>query len=140
MLRLFDGDFADRVQRAFGITISRSVSYLAAPAFAAALLEREASGTLPVSRKVLLLSEAVVCPGSELDGALVGQAQQAGEVRVLAVLTDEGNTTVWTPEDGHVIKPDDLLIAVATRKGLGRLLLKSARPTPADQGEQALST
>ena len=44
VLRLFDGDFADRVQRVFGIPASRSVSYLAAPAFALAMLEREAAG------------------------------------------------------------------------------------------------
>jgi hypothetical protein len=31
VLRLFDGDFADRIQRAFNITVSRSVSYLAPP-------------------------------------------------------------------------------------------------------------
>ena len=31
VMRLFDGEFADRVQRAFSINVSRSVSYLAAP-------------------------------------------------------------------------------------------------------------
>ena len=40
VLRLFDGEFADRVRRAFNIHISRSVSYLAAPAFAAAMIGR----------------------------------------------------------------------------------------------------
>jgi voltage-gated potassium channel Kch len=41
VLRLFDSDFAMRVQQAFGIGVSRSVSYLAAPAFAAAMLDRD---------------------------------------------------------------------------------------------------
>src|SRR5690606_13667816 len=33
VLRLFNGDFARRVQRAFGVTASYSVSYVAAPSF-----------------------------------------------------------------------------------------------------------
>ena len=53
VLRLFDGDFAQRVQKVFGITSSKSVSLLAAPAFAAAILERDVIGTIPVKRRVL---------------------------------------------------------------------------------------
>src|SRR3712207_8666240 len=55
--RLFDGDFADRVERAFRIDVSRSVSYLAAPAFAAAMLQRDVIGAIPVNRRVLLIAD-----------------------------------------------------------------------------------
>jgi Trk K+ transport system NAD-binding subunit len=127
VLRLFDGDFADRVQRAFGITSSRSVSYLAAPAFAAALLERQVIGTIPVNRYVLLLAETPVAAGSELDGAALAAAQEGGEVRVVAVVTDEGRETVWSPAGSHVLRGDDLLVVVATRLGLGRLLTKTGK-------------
>ena len=68
VLRLFDGDFAERVQRAFGIGISRSVSYLAAPSFAAALLDRAVIATIPVGRHALLVTEVAVAAGSALDG------------------------------------------------------------------------
>jgi Trk K+ transport system NAD-binding subunit len=125
VLRLFDGDFADRVQRAFGVTISRSVSYLAAPAFAAALLEREVIGTIPVNRRVLLLAEVPVVAGSELDGAQAALTLDVGEVRVLALVTAEGHDTVWAPPADRVLVAGDLLIVVATRLGLGRLLGKS---------------
>jgi Trk K+ transport system NAD-binding subunit len=125
VLRLFDGDFADRVQKTFGITLSRSVSYLAAPAFAAALLEREVIGTIPVNRFVLLLAEAPVAAGSVLDGAPLGQAQDGGEVRVLALITDEGRNTIWAPTDTYVVREQDVLVVVATRLGLGRLLTKT---------------
>jgi Trk K+ transport system NAD-binding subunit len=128
VLRLFDGDFADRVQRAFGITSSRSVSYLAAPAFAAALLEREVIGTIPVDRFVLLLAEAAVAAASPLDGATVGHASEAGEVRVLALVTEEGRNTIWAPPAAYVLQENDLLVVVATKGGLGRLLRK-ANPT-----------
>ncbi|WP_432834301.1 NAD-binding protein [Dactylosporangium sp. CA-092794] len=125
ILRLFDGRFADRVQRAFGITASRSVSYLAAPAFAAALLEREVIGTIPVDRRVLLLAEVPVVAGSSLDGAPVAAAQDVGEVRVLAVSTDGERQTVWAPPPAYVLRADDLVTVVATRLGLGNLLAQT---------------
>ncbi len=133
VLRLFDGAFADRVQRAFGITASRSVSYLAAPAFAAALLEREVIGTIPVDRKVLLLAEVPVVAASDLDGGLVAAAEDVGEVRILAVTTDGGRQTVWGPPPSYVLCEGDLLIVVATRLGLGNLLAQTGGtldPTP----------
>ncbi|MET7422216.1 NAD-binding protein [Dactylosporangium sp. NPDC005555] len=133
VLRLFDGAFAHRVQRAFGITASRSVSFLAAPAFAAALLEREVIGTIPVDRKVLLLAEVPVVAASDLDGGLVGAAEDVGEVRVLAVTTDSGRQTVWCPPVTYVLSEGDLLIVVATRVGLGNLLAQTGGtldPTP----------
>jgi Trk K+ transport system NAD-binding subunit len=125
ILRLFDGRFADRVQHAFGITASRSVSYLAAPAFAAALLEREVIGTIPVDRRVLLLAEVPVCAGSQLDGRPVAAAQDVGEVRVLAVSTDGERQTVWAPPPTYVLNADDLLTVVTTRLGLGGLLAQT---------------
>jgi len=137
VLRLFDGDFANRVQDAFGITISRSVSYLAAPAFAAALLEREVIGTIAVGRKVLLIAEAPVAAGSALDGGPLSQAQPGGGVRVLAITVDDGRTTVWAPPPEYVPAAGDLLTVVATRRGLGQLLRKSgasAEPHAASPG------
>jgi Trk K+ transport system NAD-binding subunit len=128
VLRLFDGDFADRVQRAFDISSSRSVSYLAAPAFAAALLEREVIGTIPVNRFVLLLAETPVTAGSSLAGASVARALDGGEVRVVALQTDHGRSTTWAPSPDAMIQENDLLVVVATRAGLGRLLRKA---TPA---------
>jgi Trk K+ transport system NAD-binding subunit len=129
VLRLFDGDFADRVQRAFGITISRSVSYLAAPVFASAMLEREVVATIPVSRRVLLLAEVPVCPGSPLDGATLATSHTE-EARVIAVIVDRQRDIVWTPPPEHRLNRDDVLFVVATREGLGRMLGMSAAPAP----------
>jgi Trk K+ transport system NAD-binding subunit len=138
VLRLFDGDFADLVQKAFGVTASRSVSYLAAPAFAAALLEREVVGTIPVDRHVLLLAEAPVCVRSMLDGATVAQAQDVGEVRVLALVTDEGRNTVWSPPTNYVLCAGDMLTVVTTRRGLGRLLAKTGGTTREGETEPVI--
>ena len=48
VLRLGDDDLAQRVQKTLGNVISRSVSYMAAPAFAAALLEHLVLRTIAV--------------------------------------------------------------------------------------------
>ncbi|MBO0850427.1 MAG: NAD-binding protein, partial [Pseudonocardia sp.] len=65
VLRLFDDDLAKRVEETFSIDVSRSVSFLAAPAFAAAMLQRQVLATIPVGRRVLLVAEIPIpadCP------------------------------------------------------------------------------
>ncbi|GAA1797047.1 NAD-binding protein [Luedemannella flava] len=132
VLRLFDGDFAELVQNAYGSIVSRSVSYVAAPAFAAALLEREVVGTIPVERRVLLVAEVPVAAQARLAGQAVGQVKQHQEVRVLA-LTPGGATigapeTVWTPPDHHRLDPGDRLLVITTRAGLGNILTDASPP------------
>jgi Trk K+ transport system NAD-binding subunit len=131
VLRLFDGDFANRVQAEFGITTSHSVSFLAAPAFAAAMHERDVIGTIPVERRVVLIARAPVCAGSKLAGAALADLDELDEVRVLAVLTDRGRTTIWQPQPDLVLKVDDLLVVAASRAGFGRILSRG-QPSPAE--------
>lgn len=119
VLRLFDGDFAGRVQTAFGITSSKSVSYLAAPTFGAAVLEQELIGTISVERRVLLVAEVRVEPGSALDGGTVGDAVAAGEARVIAISGSGGAYQQnWAPKAARELAAGDVLIVVATRTGL----------------------
>ncbi len=58
VVRLYDDDLAARVQATIGNTVSRSTSYLAAPAFAAAVLDHQVLRTIAVGRHVLLLADA----------------------------------------------------------------------------------
>ncbi|HKS99124.1 MAG TPA: NAD-binding protein, partial [Rugosimonospora sp.] len=130
ILRLFDGDFAERARRAFGITDSNSVSFLAAPAFASAMLEREVIGTIPVNRQVLLITEVRVEPGSALDGATVAGAQQPGHARVVGLFPAGTAWGIkWRPKPARPLVGDDRLVVVATRDGLGRLLADAASGT-----------
>ena len=57
VVRLYDDDLAVRIEDAIGNTVSRSTSYLAAPAFAAAVLDHQVLRTISVGRHVLLLAE-----------------------------------------------------------------------------------
>jgi voltage-gated potassium channel Kch len=144
VLRLFDGEFADRVKRAFGINISRSVSYLAAPAFAAAMLSRQIIATIPVRRRVLLLAEVPIGADSALEHQAVSTVTRDHAVRLLAIRTDDGGTqdggtqnggtqnggqVLWRPSDRRPLRRTDRLVVVATRAGLSHLLADTATPS-----------
>jgi len=121
VVRLFD-DFASHVYKEFGNTASRSVSYLAAPAFAAAMMGREVLGTLSVYRKVLLIAEVGVEPGSELAGREQRDLDKPGLTRVLAVRRAGSTAFDWSGADrGRVLQEGDRLILAATRAGFGGL-------------------
>jgi Trk K+ transport system NAD-binding subunit len=125
VLRLFDSDLAERVEKAIGNTISRSVSYLAAPTFALAMLEHQVLRTIAVGRHVLLVAEVQLSPGAELTGHQVGQVHRAGEARVIG-LQRRGMTRVdWSPEEEYRLETQDRLFVLATRAGLGRVLARS---------------
>jgi Trk K+ transport system NAD-binding subunit len=137
VLRLFDGDFAERIQKAFGIGISRSVSYLAAPAFTAALLDRAVIATIPVGRHALLVTEVPVAAGSPLDGRPLATVARPGEVRLLAH-TRAGQKTDWSTDPRMVIQAGDRLTVVARRVGLSALLRETTpAPSPAPAGPPA---
>jgi Trk K+ transport system NAD-binding subunit len=134
VLRLFDGDFAERIQQAFGIGISRSVSYLAAPAFAAAMLDRAVIATIPVDRHALLVTEVPVVAGSPLDGRPLSAVARPGEVRLLAH-TRAGQKAEWSTDPRMVIHAGDRLTVVARRAGLTALLRETTPvPPPAPAG------
>ncbi len=125
VLRLGDADLAARVQRSVGNTISRSVAYLAAPSFAAAMLEHQVLRTIAVGRHVLLIADLGVGTGSELDGAAVQQVHQSGLLRLLAVQPAGGGPVNWSPPGALRLGAQDRLYVIATRAGLSRVLARS---------------
>lgn len=112
VLRLFDHDLAARVESAFGIHVSRSVSSLAAPAFAAALSDRRALATIAVGAQALTVAEF----GAPV-GRTITELEQAadGEARVLAL----GNR--WAPNADARTERGDTLVAVGSPTGLAAL-------------------
>ncbi len=120
VLRMFDDDFATRLYQSFTNAASRSVSYLAAPAFAAALMGREVLGTLSVYRHVVLIAEFVADEGSELVGRTLRDIEASGEIRVVAVRSPAARDYLWRPDRGRHIGVGDKYVVLATRAGLGR--------------------
>jgi Trk K+ transport system NAD-binding subunit len=124
VVRLFDNDLAQRIQKNIGNTISRSVSYLAAPAFAAAVLEQQVLRSIAVGRHVLLIGDVPVGTGAELVGQLVDEVHQTGEVRVIALRRRGSDGVDWSPSPGHRLAPQDRVLVLATRAGLSRVLIR----------------
>ncbi|MGW2935984.1 NAD-binding protein [Streptomyces sp. NPDC001156] len=150
VLRLYDDDFATAVYRTLrvayphAVTRSRSVSHLAAPAFAGAMLGRQILGAIPVERRVLLFAAVDVGGHPQLEGQTVAEAFRAGAWRVLALDTaapDEWNQTpdpetdsptqasglVWDLPATYVLRPEDRVVLAATRRGLAELLGRRRR-------------
>jgi Trk K+ transport system NAD-binding subunit len=121
VLRLFDDDFAQRVESAFQINTSRSVSRLCAPVFAAALLDRDVHATIPVDRHAVMVATVTVSAGSNLDGAPLEHADHPGEARVLGMSAAGQEWIDWRPDRRRVLAEGDRVLVVARRGGLRAL-------------------
>ncbi len=152
-LRLYDDDFATAVYRTLraahpqALTRSRSVSSLAAPAFAGAMMGRQILGAIPVERKVLLVAALVVAGHPQLEGRTVAEAFRPGAWRVLALDAaapadrrpdlaaahpadgdDRPPGLLWELHPGYVLRPEDRVVLATTRQGLAELLGRQPRP------------
>jgi Trk K+ transport system NAD-binding subunit len=133
VVRLFDPEFALRVQHGFSIRFTRSVSHLAAPAFAAAAVGSEVVATVPVGdKRVILFARLRVPAGSMLEGRLASSLGGAGALRVLAVADPGSEVARWTFPDDEIMDADEEVVVAATRAGLGELLRLAATPTKRD--------
>lgn len=128
VLRLFDNDFAERIQKAFDIAVSHSVSALAAPTFAAALMGRVVIATIPVDRHVLIVAEVTVSAGSPLDGQRLDVVSSSPDVRVIALARDGQPYPMWRPRPELGLSARDRIVVVARRSGLSWLLKQAASP------------
>jgi Trk K+ transport system NAD-binding subunit len=128
VLRLFDGEFAGRVQRVLRGSSSASVSFLAAPAFAAALIGQPIFDVIPVRRRVLLLCEVGIIANCELDGRPAGVLHRPNHVRLLAIRTGRGQQTIWSPPSARLLQRTDRVLVVCTRTGLSWLLAGTDPP------------
>jgi Trk K+ transport system NAD-binding subunit len=131
VLRLFDDDLARRVSQTLGNVVSRSVSYLAAPAFAVAMLEHKVLRTIAVGRHVLLIADVRVEPDSDIAGLTLAGLERDGLSRVLA-LAERGTPRFnWLPRRDRRLVAGDRLIVLATRAGLSTFLAGNRPPVPA---------
>ncbi|WP_234900151.1 potassium channel family protein [Streptomyces filamentosus] len=150
VLRIYDDDFATAVYRTLrsahpdAVTRSRSVSHLAAPAFAGAMMGRQILGAIPVERKVLLFAALLVAGHPQLEGRTVAESFRPNAWRILALDTadpaarrpDLASTPhdgaqpqlLWDLHPGYVLRPEDRVVIAATRSGLAELLAPGPAP------------
>jgi Trk K+ transport system NAD-binding subunit len=131
VVRLYDDDLAERLQRtdqaADGKMVSRSTSYLAAPAFAAAVFDHQVLRTIAVGRHVLLLAEVTADGEAGLAGLQIAAVHRPGLLRVIGLRGPADADTDWCPAPDRVIGGADRVIVLATRAGLSGVLRGSAR-------------
>ncbi|MET9883278.1 NAD-binding protein [Streptomyces sp. NPDC006430] len=154
VLRLYEDDFATAVYRTLraahpaALTRSRSVTHLAAPAFAGAMMGRQILGAIPVERRVLLFAALEVAGHPQLEGRTIAESFRPGAWRVIAIDTaspedrrpdlasalGEGPAgrpgLVWELHPGYVLKAEDRVVLAATRRGLAELLGRTSTLTP----------
>ena len=131
VVRLYDPDFAVRVQRGFAIRFTRSVSHLAAPTFAAAAIGSEVVATVPVGdRRLILFARLRVPDGSALVGRLASTLDRVGAIRLLAVADPGTEAARWAIPPDEVLDPDEEIVVAATRQGLADLLRLAATEAP----------
>ena len=129
VVRLYDPDFAIRVQKGFRIRFTRSVSHLAAPAFAAAAVGSEVVATVPVGdRRVILFARLRVPAGSLLEGRLASSLGATGALRVLAVADPGSEEARWDFPTDEVMDAGEEVVVAATRAGLADLLQLASTP------------
>jgi Trk K+ transport system NAD-binding subunit len=124
VIRLFDDDLAAYVQAHISKSVSRSTSYLAAPEFAAAMLDHQVLRTIAVGRHVVLLAEVTVGDdgGAEVTGEPIAAVHQPGLLRVIGLRRSGSEWVDWSPAAGYVLTAGDRLLVLATRAGLSGLL------------------
>jgi Trk K+ transport system NAD-binding subunit len=127
IVRLYDDDLARRVQETIGNTVSRSVSYLAAPVFAAAILDHQVLRTIAVGRHVLVIADVPVGAGSELAGWAVGDVHEPGTIRVIALRPRGADTEDWSPPQEYRLMAGDRIYVLATRAGLSGILRRAEK-------------
>jgi Trk K+ transport system NAD-binding subunit len=134
VVRLYDDDLAARVQAHISNTVSRSTSYLAAPEFAAAVLDHQVLRTIAVGRHVLLLAEVAADAGTALADETIAALYRPGLLRVIALRPSGSLVVDWAPSPDYVTRTGDRVVVIGTRAGLSGLLRRedAARIRPAD--------
>ncbi|MDX2776711.1 potassium transporter TrkA, partial [Streptomyces caniscabiei] len=128
----------------------RSVSTLAAPAFATAMMGRQILGAIPVERRMLVFAALNVTGHPHLEGRTIAESFRAGAWRVIALDTTEPDDRlpdlaanpaahdsatrpaglIWDLHPGYVLRPQDRVVVAATRQGLAQLLGRQPQLQP----------
>ncbi|MEW2138899.1 NAD-binding protein [Streptomyces sp. NPDC005409] len=153
-LRLYDDEFATAVHRTLraahpqAVTRSRSVTSLAAPAFATAMMGSQILGAIPVERRVLLFAAIDVAGLPQLEGRTIADTLNPGHWRILALDTTDpadrrpdlratrldgqshDSGLLFDLHPGHLLGPHDRVVIAATRQGLAELLSHRPQTSP----------
>jgi Trk K+ transport system NAD-binding subunit len=119
VMRMFDADLAERVEKGFGIHTAFSTSALAAPIFAAAAMRLNVKHSFYVGEELLNISEAVIEPGSQLVGWTLKQLETELDLSVVSHQS-QARTDIHPNPELH-LSSGDVLLVLASIQQLHRL-------------------
>ncbi len=118
ILRAFNEDFDQGLERSFGEHTAFSASALAAPTFAAALLNRDIEHVLPLGNELLGVSQFRISSGVKISGTL--QSLEDGyNVRVIYQSESSGRPIRYNPK--HVLASGEALTVIGQIRSLEAL-------------------
>jgi Trk K+ transport system NAD-binding subunit len=119
VMRMFDPELAQRVEKGFGIHTAFSVSALAAPTFAAASMRVNVRSSFYVGDQLLHISEITVHPGATIEGWSIEKLEHSLDLSVVSHI--EGSSTHLHPEPGLLLAAGNQLLVLASLESLQKL-------------------
>ena len=119
VMRMFDADLAQRVEKGFDIHTAFSTSALAAPIFAAAAMRFDIKHSFYIGDQLLNLSELIVEPGSQLINWTLKKLQSNLDLSIVCHHSQE--ITDLHPNPALILKPGDRLLLLASLETLKHL-------------------
>ena len=119
VMRMFDPELAQRVEKGFGIHTALSTSALAAPIFAAASMRLNVKSSFYFGDTLLNVCEFIIAPQAQIAGWSVQQLQQELDLSVIGMLDQEQSNLRPTPE--MRLTPGSALVVIAPIEVLNQL-------------------
>jgi len=119
VMRMFDADFAKRVEKGFGIQYAFSTSAVSAPIFASAALRENVQHSFYVGDNLLHISQVFVQSGSRLQGMPIGKLEEVLDLSV--VCHDRDGCTDLHPDNKLQLEEGDGILVLTSFENLRRL-------------------
>jgi Trk K+ transport system NAD-binding subunit len=119
VLRMFDADLAEKIERGFGIHTAFSASGLAAPAFAAAATRANIEYSFYVGDTLLHVSQVTVGGDSPLANMTMEEAERKFDMTI--IMHNTGDHMHLHPQYDEAIHVNDTLVVFATLETLGKI-------------------
>jgi Trk K+ transport system NAD-binding subunit/uncharacterized membrane protein HdeD (DUF308 family) len=119
VMRMFDPELAQRIEKGFGIHTAYSVSALAAPTLAAASMRVNVKSSFYVGDTLLHISELAVRPNTALANRTVEDIEQRLNLSVVSLI--EGGKTHLHPAPTQTLPPGSKIMVMAELEALHKL-------------------
>jgi Trk K+ transport system NAD-binding subunit len=119
VMRMFDPDLAQRIEKGFGIHTAYSVSALAAPTIATASMRVNVKSSFYVEGSLLNISEITIKPGASLEGWSIQELEEKLDLSVVSFIDHQ--KTHLHPDHSLRLNAGNKILVLATLNTLQRL-------------------